>query len=186
MTERAFREVYRTLIGENPIAVRALLRILDVAFTDRIPTLAVTLGDHPILLVDLAFVTEHSANELELAAVIVHELLHVILRHPPRFIPVTDAEDIAFDAVIDAIIHLTMGPEASAPYAPNHDAALEVQFDVRGHGERLAAAWFAHPALRKRVTGTLWTPALARGRHFTEPRLPWNQRLRSGTTAGAA
>jgi S-adenosylmethionine synthetase len=67
-------------------------------------------------------------------------------------------------------------------YAPNHDAPLEVRFDVRGHGDRLPAEWFAHSAIRKRITGDLWTPALARGRHFADPTLPWNQGLRGHAT----
>ena len=69
-------------------------------------------------------------------------------------------------------------------YAPNHDAPLEVRFDMRGRGERLPDAWFAHSAMRRRYTADLWTPALARGRHFAEPELPWNRGLPGGATQG--
>ena len=55
-TEENFHSVYGELIDENPLAVRAVLRILDVEFTERVPTLAVTLEERPRLLVNLAFI----------------------------------------------------------------------------------------------------------------------------------
>jgi S-adenosylmethionine synthetase len=60
-------------------------------------------------------------------------------------------------------------------YAPNRNEPLEVHYDMEGRGERRAPDWFAHSAIRARYPGALWTPALARGRHFMEPELPWNR-----------
>ena len=113
MTPDAFRHIYRELIDDNPLAVRAVLKILTTEFTTRVPTLAVTCAERPTLLVNLAFVSEHCRTDDEVRAVIVHEFLHVLLRHTEQFTAVTDAEHLALDAVINAVIHRTMGPTAS-------------------------------------------------------------------------
>ena len=113
MTPEAFRHIYRELIDDNPLAVRAVLKILTTEFTTRVPTLAVTCAERPTLLVNLAFVSEHCRTDDEVRAVIVHEFLHVLLRHTEQFSAVTDAEHLALDAVINAIIHRTLGPAAS-------------------------------------------------------------------------
>lgn len=109
-----FRHIYQELIDENPLAVRAVLKILHLEFTPDVPTLAVTCEQRPTLRVNLAFVREHCRTEHEVRAVLIHEFLHVLLRHTERFTPVTWAEHLAFDAVINAIIHRTMGVAASA------------------------------------------------------------------------
>ena len=55
--------LYRELIDENPLAIRAVLKVLCVEFTDTVPTLAVTCEERPRLLVNLAFVREHCRTE---------------------------------------------------------------------------------------------------------------------------
>lgn len=114
MTPRQFHTIVRELIDENPLAVRAVLKILSVEFTESVPTLAVTCQDTPRLLVNLKFVSANCRTEAEVKAVICHEFLHVLLRHTDRVTPVTPAEHLAADAVINAIIHRTLGVEASA------------------------------------------------------------------------
>src|SRR4029453_16965398 len=42
-----------------------------------------------------------------------HEFLHVLLRHTERFTTLTQAEHLAVDAVINAIIHRSLGPDYS-------------------------------------------------------------------------
>ena len=114
MTPTAFKNIYRELIDENPLAVRAVLKILEIEFTDTVPTLAVTCEGRPRLLVNLGFVTEHCRTETQVKAVICHEFLHVLLRHTERFTTITPSEHIALDAVINAIIHRSLGPDYSA------------------------------------------------------------------------
>jgi len=75
-----FLALYRELIDENPFAVRAVLRILEVTFTDSIPTLAVSCEAQPRFLVNPDFVATHCKTESHVKAVIVHEFLHVLLR----------------------------------------------------------------------------------------------------------
>ncbi|MHA7816148.1 MAG: hypothetical protein ACX93N_06705 [Pseudohaliea sp.] len=117
MKESAFRALLGAMIDENPLAVRALLRIVSVEFTDTVPTLAVTVEERPRLLVNLAFIARHCANETQVKAVVLHEFLHVLLRHTERFTPGDIAQHLAFDAVINAIIHRSLGPDYSAMMA---------------------------------------------------------------------
>jgi predicted metal-dependent peptidase len=113
MNARDFHSIYQELIEENPLAIRAVLKVLHVEFTDEVPTLAVTCEDRPRLLVNLGFVREHCRTEAHVKAVICHEFLHVLLRHTERFTTLTPAEHLALDAVINAIIHRTLGPDYS-------------------------------------------------------------------------
>ena len=113
MTSRDFHNIYRELIEENPLAIRAVLKVLHVEFTDTVPTLAVTCEQRPRLLVNLGFVREHCRTEAHVKAVICHEFLHVLLRHTERFTTLTPAEHLALDAVINAIIHRSLGPDYS-------------------------------------------------------------------------
>jgi len=117
-TEDDFRATYSELIEENPLAVRAVLKILNIEFTDRVPTLAVTLEERPRLLVNLDFLSEHCRrgkhiDEKFVKAVICHEFLHVLLRHTECFKVLSPARHLAVDAVINAIIHRDLGPEYS-------------------------------------------------------------------------
>ncbi len=113
MNARDFQNVYRELIDENPLAIRAVLKVLCVEFTDTVPTLAVTCEARPRLLVNLAFVRAHCRTEAHVKALICHEFLHVLLRHTERFTTLTEAEHLAVDAVINAIIHRSLGPDFS-------------------------------------------------------------------------
>ena len=113
MNARDFHNVYRELIDENPLAIRAVLKVLCVEFTDSVPTLAVTCEARPRLLVNLAFVRAHCRTEQDVKALICHEFLHVLLRHTERFTTLTQAEHIAVDAVINAIIHRSLGRDYS-------------------------------------------------------------------------
>ncbi len=127
MNAATFKNIYRELIEENPLAVRAVLKILEVDFTDTVPTLAVTCEGRPRLLVNLGFVTKHCRTDEQVKAVICHEFLHVLLRHTECFTTFTLAEHIALDAVINAIIHRSLGPDYSAMMSRYYGKAKGVQ-----------------------------------------------------------
>jgi len=113
MNAEYFNTLYRELIEENPFAVRAVLKVLQVEFTETVPTLAVTCETRPRLLVNLAFLKKHCRTDQHVKAVICHEFLHVLLRHTERFAGFSPAEHVAFDAVINAIIHRELGDDYS-------------------------------------------------------------------------
>jgi hypothetical protein len=117
MNENRFNALLLELIDENPFAIRAVLKILDVEFTDTVPTLAVTKQDKPRLLVNLQFIAEYCRDDRQVKAVVIHEFLHVLLRHTEDKRPMTPARHLALDAVINAIIHRQYGSEYSAMMA---------------------------------------------------------------------
>ena len=113
MNAEYFHALYQELIEENPFAVRAVLKVLRVEFTETVPTLAVTCETRPRLLVNLAFLKKHCRTDQHVKAVICHEFLHVLLRHTERIAAFSPAEHVAFDAVINAIIHRELGADYS-------------------------------------------------------------------------
>jgi hypothetical protein len=113
MNAEYFHALYQELIEENPFAVRAVLKVLRVEFTETVPTLAVTCETRPRLLVNLAFLKKHCRTDEHVKAVICHEFLHVLLRHTERIAAFSPAEHVAFDAVINAIIHRELGADYS-------------------------------------------------------------------------
>ncbi|MBK6751634.1 MAG: hypothetical protein IPG67_16960 [Acidobacteria bacterium] len=58
---------------------------------------------------NLDFIKEHCGTEAHVKAVIIHEFLHVLLNHTERFKRMTPALNLALDAVINAIIHRSLG-----------------------------------------------------------------------------
>jgi hypothetical protein len=113
ITENYFKSILADLIDENPIACRGVLAISEVEFTEEIPTLAMTLSERPRLCVNLDFANKHCKTEEHLKAVIIHEFLHVLLGHTEKFKRVTRSLSIALDAVINSIIHRTLGSSYS-------------------------------------------------------------------------
>jgi len=59
-------------------------------------------------------------------------------------------------------------------YAPNREMPLDVDYAMEGRGECQPAAFFAHPEMVDRYSAGLLSTRLAQGRHFFDPRLPWN------------
>ena len=122
-----FNQLVLELVDENPFAIRAILRILEIEFTESVPTLAVTCEGRPRLLVNIKFVTKHCRTDAQVKAVISHEFLHVLLRHTEDKKPYTVARHLALDAVINAIIHRQLGPSYSAMMAEYYAKAHGLQ-----------------------------------------------------------
>ena len=108
------RGLLQELIDENPFAIRAMLKIVRVEFTDEVPTLAVTAEAQPRLKINLGFVAQHCRTPEQVKAVLCHEFLHVLLRHTSLKGPLTPARHLALDAAINAIIHRQLGPAYSS------------------------------------------------------------------------
>jgi hypothetical protein len=136
MAPQRFIDLLRELVDENPFAIRAVLRILRVEFTSEVPTLAVTAETRPRLLVNLPFVSKHCRTDDEVKAVICHEFLHVLLRHTDDPRPFDKARHLAFDAVINAIIHREMGPRASRMMSRHYTKARGLRRLLRAPRDR--------------------------------------------------
>lgn len=85
-------------------ALAALLRLVDVVETDEVPTAAVECHAQPRLLVNPGFVERHADTPEKLLMLVMHEVHHVLLGHT-RTLPVaTRADNLVFDAVINAML----------------------------------------------------------------------------------
>ena len=113
MNAMQVRALLHELMDENPFAIRAVLRILSVEFTNAVPTLSVTNEPRPRLLINLEFVAKHCKTEEHVKALLCHEFLHVLLRHTDEPGAPTPARHLAADAVINAIIHRQLGEKYS-------------------------------------------------------------------------
>ena len=111
--ETGFHTLLDELAEENALACRGLLSVARVEFTDAVRTAAVTLGVRPVLRVNLAFIQAECATEMHVKALLVHEFLHVLLRHTREIRHMTPAINLALDAVINAMIHRKLGPDYS-------------------------------------------------------------------------
>ena len=114
MNAMQVRALMHELMDENPFAIRAVLKILAVEFTDAVPTLAVTNEPQPRLLINLEFIDQHCRTEEHVKALLCHEFLHVLLRHTDEQGAPTRARHLALDAVINAIIHRQLGETYSS------------------------------------------------------------------------
>lgn len=84
--------------------LEAFLGLLEIEETHAIPTAAVPLGKSPRLLINPDFVAATCQTDEELAALVLHELHHLLLGHTRLYRRVTPADNIAFDAIINAMI----------------------------------------------------------------------------------
>ena len=112
--EAGFHALLEELTQENTLACRGLLGISRLEFTDSVPTAAVSLAARPVLRVNLDFVRKHCQRESHVKALLVHEFLHILLRHTLEIRHMTPAINIALDAIINAIIHRKLGADFSS------------------------------------------------------------------------
>jgi hypothetical protein len=109
--------VVQEMIQENPLACRALLKICTIQFSEKVPTLSVSLAQQPVLYINLKFCNEHLQNDNDLKAVLLHEFLHVLLLHTEKYKCNTPLLNLCLDAVINAIIFRMQGMEYAGFFA---------------------------------------------------------------------
>lgn len=86
----------------NELTFGKLLSLLEIRASREIPTACVTLGNRSSLLINPDFVEEHCQTDESLVMLVLHELMHILLGHTRLFKHVTPAQNIAFDAIINA------------------------------------------------------------------------------------
>lgn len=77
-------------------------RLADVVTSDDVPTAAMECKHRPRLLLNPDFVRQHCKRDEHLFLLVMHELWHVLLAHTSLYPRVTQAQNIAFDAIINA------------------------------------------------------------------------------------
>ncbi|NCC73585.1 MAG: hypothetical protein EOM06_09320 [Sphingobacteriia bacterium] len=110
-TEKQIRYIIQDMIEENPLACRALLEISEIVFTEKVPTMAVSLSAKPVLNINPIFCNQHLKTENDVKTVLLHEFLHVLLRHTEKYKISTPLLNIALDAIINSIIYRYKGLE---------------------------------------------------------------------------
>jgi len=103
------------LEGARTLGFDELLRCADVRFEEGVPTAAVTVEEPPTLLLNRAWVTAHCPTPHHLGTLVLHEMLHIGLGHTRINRRCTALDNIAFDAVINAIIAQLVGRRLDCP-----------------------------------------------------------------------
>ncbi|GIU77909.1 MAG: hypothetical protein KatS3mg005_1147 [Bryobacteraceae bacterium] len=83
-------------------AVCGLMRLLDIQESREVETAALVQADAPVILVNPDFAARYARTPERQAALILHELLHLLLGHQLR--PMTKIDNFIFDALINAMV----------------------------------------------------------------------------------
>jgi hypothetical protein len=106
-------------------ALGALLQLFRVEVTEDVPTACVSCERRPVLRVNPRFVEQHCRTDAHLFLLVMHELHHVLLGHTRLFPRVTPAHNVAFDAVINALLCARFPEEAYTSFFANQYGATK-------------------------------------------------------------
>jgi hypothetical protein len=98
-------QILSRLMGSMPAAtfeMETFSRLAGVVATRDVPTAAMECKHRPRLLMNPDFVAKNCKRDEHLFLLVMHELWHVILAHTSLYPRVTQAQNIAFDAIINA------------------------------------------------------------------------------------
>ena len=95
-----------SVIPTSSLHMMEFLKLMNIRFVDDNETnsAAVTCSTRPELLLNRNFVEEHCKTDEHLFMLVMHELYHIILGHTHLFKRHSAIDNIAFDAVINAIL----------------------------------------------------------------------------------
>lgn len=99
--KRLAQRLVRCLSGAT-FEMETLVRLAGIEATRSIETAAVECRSRPRMLLNPEFVAERCSRDEHLFLLVMHELWHVILAHTTLYPRATIAQNIAFDAVINA------------------------------------------------------------------------------------
>ena len=101
------QEIKKRIYSVIPIGTYQMiefLKLLDIRFTTDVPSAAITCTYKPELLLNKDFIDKYCKTNEHLFMLLMHELYHTILGHTHLFQNHTYLDNIAFDAVINAIL----------------------------------------------------------------------------------
>jgi hypothetical protein len=99
--------------------MNALLSLVRVEITRRVPTAAVSCERRPVLMINPDFVEAQCQSDEQLFLLVMHELHHVLLGHTRLFTRPTPAHNLAFDAVINAMLVARFPQQAYTSFFTN-------------------------------------------------------------------
>ena len=91
-------------IPAGAFEMNALLTLLRIEETDSVPSASVSCERRPVLRINPAFVARHCRSDEHLFLLVMHELHHVLLGHTRLFRRASRAHNLAFDALINAML----------------------------------------------------------------------------------
>ncbi len=101
----AVMEIVNRLLRSLPSArfeLDTFLRLAGVVVTREIQTAAVECSHYPRLLINPDFVQKYCQRDEHLFLLVMHEMWHILLAHTSLYPQMTEAHNIAFDAIINA------------------------------------------------------------------------------------
>ena len=116
---RSLRARLFDVVPAASFQLEKLLGLVDIVFSEAVPTAAVECSFAPRMLLNPQFVAQYCQRDGHLLMLVMHELQHIILGHTRLFPRVTLAHNLAFDAVINAILCRQFPSEAGFFQATN-------------------------------------------------------------------
>ena len=101
--ERLKERIYK-VVPSCSLHMMELLSIMEIKITSEISSAAVTIENRPTLLINKDFVDTYCKTDEHLLMLIMHELYHIILGHTRLFDCHSDIDNIALDAIINALL----------------------------------------------------------------------------------
>ena len=94
----------RNMVVAMPYGLETMLGLLDIVETEEVKTACVPIGGVPRILINPSFVEKECDTDEKLFMLIMHELHHVLLGHTRLFQRISLQHNIAFDAIINAML----------------------------------------------------------------------------------
>lgn len=98
-------DIMSRLLSSLPAAtleMETLARLAGIVSSRKIPTAAMECKHRPRLLLNPDFIEKHCKRDEHILLLVMHELWHVMMAHTSLYPRVTQAQNIAFDAIINS------------------------------------------------------------------------------------
>ena len=103
-TSQALRQRILNTLPAASYQMEQFLSLTDVTLSNDTQSAAIECGPQPTLLLNEAFIAKYCRRDEHLLMLVLHELYHVIFGHSSLFPRLTQAHNIVFDAVINALL----------------------------------------------------------------------------------
>ena len=105
VTQSEEKALMKRLIASMPASrfeMETLCRLAGIKISRKLPSAAVECAQRPHLLINPDFALKYCPRDEHLFLLVMHELWHVMLAHTRMYPRMTQAQNIAFDAIINA------------------------------------------------------------------------------------
>ena len=103
LTETVRRRIFNAVPAAT-FQMQKLFETVDIGLSEKIPSAAILSGRQPRMLFNPAFIADYCRTDEHLMMLVFHELYHLILGHTRLFKRSTLIMNLAFDAVINAML----------------------------------------------------------------------------------